>query len=343
MYLATIKPSKITVRYEPAQLSVTSRLNNKKYADRSIQNANLKVKKSSFGLSYQSKRKLQDSIQLLHELSAARTVSTPGGKEIYNFRSSFITLTLPSAQCHPDQALKGCLNNLLTTLRTTYGVSNYVWKAELQGNQNIHFHLILDQFIPHQAIRYYWNKAINTLGYVDRYRERFAEMSLSQYATYRNQGISDVKAAFAYGQKHNWSTPGTEQVISLHSRGQVQNYLSKYLSKPIEKIKSKTSENLEKTKIGIAELARIKAFGRVWGRSHSLSQIVIPTRWNWESVCIFIQSVDKNMISFDKRVYDYCTVYYLKYKGALDSVKSWIRSIIVDIGRSYDYPFPISV
>lgn len=83
---------------------------------------------------------------------------------------TFITLTLSSRQVHCDKTIKReCLNHFLIYLKRHYGVVNFIWKAELQKNGNIHYHMITDKYIPHQELRELWNTAQNRLSYVDMF------------------------------------------------------------------------------------------------------------------------------------------------------------------------------
>ena len=62
------------------------------------------------------------------------------------YKLTFITLTLPSKQIHSDNDIKSkCLNQFLIELKKNYGVNRYIWKAEKQENNNIHFHIIADK------------------------------------------------------------------------------------------------------------------------------------------------------------------------------------------------------
>ena len=67
------------------------------------------------------------------------------------YKLTFITLTLPSKQIHSDNEIKSkCLNQFLIELKKNHSVSRYIWKAEKQENNNIHFHIIADKFIKWQ-------------------------------------------------------------------------------------------------------------------------------------------------------------------------------------------------
>ena len=64
-------------------------------------------------------------------------------------------------------------------------MTDYVWKAELQKNQNIHFHLTTNIFIHHATIRTLWNNCINRLGYISEYQSHFSNMTFEEYKSLR--------------------------------------------------------------------------------------------------------------------------------------------------------------
>lgn len=111
----------------------------------------------------------------------------------------FLTLTLPSKQCHTDSVINKQLVRFIENLKQSKGVLNYVWKAEPQENGNIHYHLLLDKFIPKDYLQQRWNSQINKLGYVDRSKS---------------------------------SNPPTTRVESLRKIKNVVAYISKYMTKP---------------------------------------------------------------------------------------------------------------
>jgi hypothetical protein len=82
---------------------------------------------------------------------------------------TFITLTLSSPQIHCDKFIKReLLNKFLINARNNYNVKNFIWKAELQENQNIHFHLLSEGRVPHEQLRKDWNRFQECHGYVSR-------------------------------------------------------------------------------------------------------------------------------------------------------------------------------
>lgn len=88
----------------------------------------------------------------------------------------FLTVTLPSEQIHTDAVInRQCLQPFLQMLKRHHGIENYFWRAEAQENGRVHFHILTDRFINKEDLQVSWNKAVNALGYVDRYYEQSGE------------------------------------------------------------------------------------------------------------------------------------------------------------------------
>lgn len=84
----------------------------------------------------------------------------------------FVTVTLPSDQVHSDSVInRACLQPFLQMLKRHHGIENYFWRAESQENGRVHFHILTDRYIGKEDLQVSWNKAVNRLGYVDRYYE----------------------------------------------------------------------------------------------------------------------------------------------------------------------------
>lgn len=115
----------------------------------------------------------------------------------------FLTLTLSAVQVHPDQEIKSkILKPFMRWLRESEGCENYIWKAEVQRNGNIHFHVILDKFVDKDLIRAEWNKAQENLSYIIRFQSK-----------------NGVKEA-----------PST-QIEIVKDQTQIEKYIGKYISK----------------------------------------------------------------------------------------------------------------
>ncbi len=223
----------------------------------------------------------------------------------------FMTLTLPSLQVNTDKEIKEtCLNQFLTELRTNYNIDQYVWRAEKQENGNIHFHLLVDKFIPHEDIRRRWNRIIDKFGYVEQYRKKFAGLTFREFIqlmpTQEKKGhrTTDRIRQYQRGNETNWSSPNSTDIQRLKHVKNAARYISKYVSKsvddnkkvqqqkkiveqePDELEKLFKAEKLENLKREVAEKQKIE--GRIWFASESITAI--------ENINVFLTDALKNEI-----------------------------------------------
>src|SRR5699024_1017806 len=83
-------------------------------------------------LSKSAIKKIRRSGEWLTYLSKKRAVKSSGGKVFRNFQVAFVTLTLPAIQEHSHaDIISRSLNYFLVRMRKTYGLQNYIWKAEI--------------------------------------------------------------------------------------------------------------------------------------------------------------------------------------------------------------------
>lgn len=340
MQLATFYPDRITIKsYKKGDINrAYDCWVNKNSKNNSIKNLN--KKRSKLSMSKSSKRNIINSANSLFYHSKKRNIQLSSGKWIYNYKASFITLTLPSKQMHTDVVIKERLNVFLQQLRQGYDVKNYLWKAELQANENIHFHLIVDKYINYNAIKYYWNKAIKPLGYIDEYAKKFDKMSFSDYLTLRSAGVNEnkrkyfesYKKAYVEGKRTNWRSPNSVDIKSVNSTKSLSHYLAKYLTKP-SNVEDSENEN-------IITLERIEKFGKIWSRSQSLSRLKFINKIDYNDIKELIIKLKKKQNTCIDRVFDYCRVIYLK----LENCPRWFvqlhRTILSSMARLDAYPFP---
>jgi hypothetical protein len=72
---------------------------------------------------------------------------------------------------HTDNEIaNGILKPFLRWWRDRNPALLYVWKAEVQDNGNIHFHVTSNSFIHHEVLRRHWNKKCELLKYTSRSR-----------------------------------------------------------------------------------------------------------------------------------------------------------------------------
>lgn len=200
---------------------------------------NLKDNNHNFKISQSAKKNLKNKINWLYYLSKSKRVKTYSGKEIYNFKIGFITLTLPSKQKDPTKFITNNLfNQFLTEIRQRTKMENYVWRLEFQKNKNVHYHIVTDTYIDYHLILKIWNRILDNYGYVKPYTDKHKKLSLRDY---NNMYNSNGKKAFevmakryAKGKKENWSNPPTVDCKSVITNKSIAFYISKYFNKENE-------------------------------------------------------------------------------------------------------------
>lgn len=276
MPLMRILPHKITTRQENLDLHKSSYRNQTSFK---LQVAN----NTGRNLSSKSTKKVEEAIAWLVYLSRKKRALNPKTLKHFNFRINFITLTLPSLQAHLDTTITSqCLNQFLTECRKTFNLRNYVWRGEPQSNGNIHFHIISDTYLNAYVVRSIWNRCINKLGYVDRYKAKFSKCSLSEYNSLVNSKgrlkLEDVKRSWLFGVKTNWEMPNTTDVHSTRNIKNLAAYLSKYVTKKTVYLPDSESPISRKEKSTVVyELKERRLKCRLWGCSQSLSKIKAPS------------------------------------------------------------------
>ena len=117
-------------------------------------------------------------------------------KQVVKPYLTFATLTLPVTQFHSDNEIKRkCLNLFLIKLKEYKGIEHYFWRAEAQGNGNIHFHIICDRYIDMLWLQRHWNLALNALGYIDKFELKWGHR---QPPTTHIEKVTSLKDASKY-------------------------------------------------------------------------------------------------------------------------------------------------
>jgi hypothetical protein len=128
------------------------------------------------------------------------------------------------------------LNNFFTQLRTKYELQNYIWKAEPQENGNIHFHIVVDKYFDHAAIRPLWNSILDNYGYIEKYRTNQMEFHKNGFRPrpelFKKWSLRKQIDAYKSGRINNWNNPNsTDGPHSLKKIRNAKAYLAKYLTK----------------------------------------------------------------------------------------------------------------
>lgn len=214
---------------------------------------------------------------------------------------TFVTLTLPSTQNHPDKFIRRhLLGRFIKAMKRKHDVKYYFHRSEPQANGNIHFHLLMDSFIKWEDVRGNWNFILEKYGYIDDYRAAQEEwhkngFKLRPELVKRRKdkrtgkmvgGWTEEKQrkAYDYGVQTNWGNPNSSDIHALKKIKNVSAYLCKYLTK--------TEQDKNKPQVRAIE-------GRIWGASDELREL------DYFNGMAFGQTVDGEIIEYDELIDDY--------------------------------------
>lgn len=292
-----------------------------------------KVNKAShnFKISDNAYRNLKRKINWLYYLSKSKKVRTYNGKDIFNFRIGFITLTLPSKQRTPTvEVTKELLNPFLTEIKQRTKMENYVWRLEFQKNGNVHYHLVTDTYLDYFFIRKIWNRLLASKGYIKPYQDKMNTLTLSDYANmYTNNGkieYSEIVKNYARNKRENWSNPNSVDVKSVISSSSISHYISKYFSK--DNNNNSICNELDND-------SNSKAL-RLWYCSRSLSKLNKISNF-CEAVQYDIFAIVSYSSKIKKVIGKYATSIYFEIKSMSHEARKWIEIILKDYSKKQGY------
>lgn len=314
-----------------------------------------------------ARRKMSKAIEYLLFLSNPKSATSQLTGRLFNFRIAFITLTLPSKQKHSDNEIKQkLLNSFLIELKLHYRVKNYVWRAEKQLNGNIHFHIIVDKFVPWSELRDRWNRIVNKLGYVDNYRNEMKKYHKNGFKVreqlLKRWSYKSQINAYKVGKLNDWNSPNSTDVHSIKKIRNIQNYVTKYLTKnedqvnrnKIEyellelennfknlekKLRRKTLRKITKLRYLLRKLKKKIQQGRIWGCNQSLSnptgaRIIVDSEVSTE-LNELLEKTDCNIYDAD-----YFSVFFISFKDLVQNRKGLIFKAFVEyMNKEFGYQY----
>ncbi len=315
--------------YENQKLNTFSEVNarvNKLF--KGYQSASLVVRSShNFEISNNAYRNLKRRINWLYYLSKSKSIKTYTGKNIYNFKMSFITLTLPSVQRHCTRYINSkLLNVFLTEIRQRTKMNNYLWRLEFQKNGNVHYHIATDTFIDYHLLLEVWNRVLGLHGYIDAYADKFKSLTLSEYCNKidpTNKTEFSIKAKrYASQRAFNWRRPPSVNVQSVISNKAIANYIGKYFSKNSD---SACSGNVLDNDTNSSNL-------RLWFCSRSLSKLNTISGF-CEAVPYDIFAIVSYCKKVKKHIGKYATITFFEMVGMPQRYRLMLEKIL----KTYAY------
>lgn len=218
-------------------------------------------------------KKLKSACEILFALAKLKKVEIRSTRRKFQFRIALVTLTLcaPQDELTDRQLKKELLEPFLRIFRTK-GMMNYIWKAELQQNGNLHFHILTDTFMDKTEVRNVWNRLQAKVGLIEKFHD-----------------------------KHGHRSPNGTDCKAVRSDKGMVNYMLKYMLKSKEKGESEAAE----------KVADGRSTGKIWDCSLNLklkNDTAEPIE-NWQFE-LLERKVDNEV--FDKKELETCTIYLPK-------------------------------
>ena len=208
-----------------------------------------------------TQKRIATAVDIFLQRSQTRTVYNPVLGKDTKFRLSFITLTIanptpiPASEGH--KALKSWLQHFKRPWhkrKMSEPMETYLWKAELQKREQLHYHIITNAWLHFAEIRRTWNDLQKARGWTQHY--------------FLQQGHHD---------------PNSTDVHSIFKIRDVKRYLTKYISKQEY---TASAANPEAGFPALLEPVRLDA--KVWGCSEDLKGAKRFTakmdKWTWLSI-----------------------------------------------------------
>jgi hypothetical protein len=257
-------------------------------------------------LSRNASRKLKKSLSYLLAVSKFKQVHFESSRPSFKYRIGFLTLTLPSKQTHPDKVImRECFNAFLTVAKKKWDITHYIWKAEKQENGNIHFHILVNRFVPWSELRDTWNNIIEKLGYVSSYRSEMKSFhSLGvrvRHELLKQWSYKKQIAAYHEGVAKDWRSPNSTDVHALKDVRNIHAYILKYMLKSYQNV-------------GVTS--------RLWGCSYSLSRAKGAVMVVDSYVATAIQLVRKIYEPFEFFSEHFSVIFIDAYKLARDGLSA---------------------
>ena len=285
----------------------------------------------NFRISEQARKTMLLKINWLYFMAKSRYKKAISGKEIFNFKLNFITLTLSSKQKHPTAEItEKCFNQFLVEIRKMYKMENYVWRLEFQKNGNVHYHIVTDCYTDFHIVQKIWNRCQDKLGYVAEYTKKHIVMSLNDYIReYEDNGkvsFDTLKYRYARGKASGWKIPNSTDVKSVSSGKQISFYIAKYFSKKENRNNAcNPLDNMENS-TGL----------RLWFCSRSLSKL--------EAIRDFVPAFKIDLLELlytAKDIFyvchDFCKSWFYSISTLQDSAKGKISMLLRDYAIKQGY------
>lgn len=161
-----------------------------------------------------SKKRMLTALDLLVQRAPIQHVYSDTLDSFFKFRLNFVTLTLTNSAhtVSASEASKSLLEPWLRYFRRKFNMKDYLWKAELQQNGQIHYHLATRTYLPHRYVRWKWNNLAKKEGLLVEYVKQYGNYNPPSTEVKSILSVRDAKSyiakEFAKKQQNKISVKG---------------------------------------------------------------------------------------------------------------------------------------
>lgn len=143
-----------------------------------------------------TKKRISKAINIMLQSIEKQHIKNPITKRKEIFKLNFITLTISAKENHltPKQGYSLLFKKFLQWLTKTIGVKTYIWKAELQKNGQLHYHITTDTWLHHSYIRNKWNYICAKAGMMEHYQKRYGHTNANSTDVHKVYKIRNLNA-----------------------------------------------------------------------------------------------------------------------------------------------------
>lgn len=160
----------------------------------------------SGNMSEGSRKRILRAVDILLQRHPEKIIWNPVSTTYHPYRIGFVTLTVSDRKIRSHREAYPLLKELIRTGRRKYGITDYIWKAELQERGQIHYHLTVTEFWHWEAIQNEWNKLQRRAGFLE-----------------------------SFGLQHGHYKANSTDVHSVRNVRNIGAYIAKYIAKEVSK------------------------------------------------------------------------------------------------------------
>ena len=143
-------------------------------------------------MSRKSKSRLRNYIEWMLECSKRKKVYSIKENKAFSYKIGFMTLDIPPDLNATDKQIHyKIFKPFIRILQRDYDLAEYIWKAETQDNNSLHYHLTINVWIHHEDINKEWVRCIESTGYTFKTKDH-------SHATTQIKATKSIKNIAAY-------------------------------------------------------------------------------------------------------------------------------------------------